>query len=42
MRKVKKKNRNIYDSENIDRFIVINKRPGGHGMIFTANKDGTY
>ena len=39
---INKKNRIIYDSENGDRFIVINKIPGGHNMIFTANNDGLY
>ena len=39
---VNKKNHIIYDYENEDIFIVINKRTGGNGMIFTANKDGIY
>ena len=37
---INKKNCIIYDSRNGDRFIVINTRPGGQEMIFTAkNKD---
>ena len=39
---IKKKNRIIYRSKNGDNFIVINTRPVGHGMIFTAKNDGLY
>ena len=39
---VKKKNYIISDSKNGDIFIVINIRPGGCDMIFTANKDELY
>ena len=42
MRNVNKKNRIIYDSNNGDRFIVINTRSGGHDMIFIARNDGLY
>ena len=40
--KVKKKNCIIYDFDNRDRFIVINTRPVGHNMIFTAENAGLY
>ena len=39
---VKKNHSIIYDSENGEKFIVINKRPGGNGMILTVEKDGVY
>ena len=39
---VKKKNPILYNSDNVDIFIVIIKRTGGHNMIFTANNDGLY
>ena len=42
LRNSKKKNRIIYDSDNGDRFIVINTIPGVHYMIFTANKYRLY
>ena len=42
LRNVKKKNRIIYDSNNGERFIVINTILGEHDIIFTANKDGLY
>ena len=37
-----RKNNNsiIYDYKNRDRFIVINTRPGRHGMVFIENNDG--
>ena len=42
LRNIKNKNCIIYKSENGDRFILINTRPGVHDMIFTAKKDGPY
>ena len=39
---VRKKNRIIYNSNNLDIFIVIITIPGGHDMIFAANNDGLY
>ena len=42
MRNVNKNNHIIYNSDNGDKFIVINKIPGGHDMIFRANNWGIY
>ena len=42
LRNVKKKNLIIYDYDNGYKFIYIHTRPGGHDMIFTANKYGLY
>ena len=40
MSNLKKKNSNMYDSKNGDRFIVRNTRPGGHDMILKSNNVG--
>ena len=42
LRNVNKNNSIIYNSRNVDKFIVINRRPGGHNIIFTAKKYGLY
>ena len=42
MSNVKKNNRITYESNNRDIFILINKIPGGHEVIFTENKDALY
>ena len=39
---VSKKNLTIYNSKNGEMFIVINTRPGGLNMMFTARNDGIY
>ena len=39
---IKKKINIIYDSNNVDRFIVINTRPGRKYIIFTVSNDGLY